>query len=245
MCVCVCVCARARPRACSVIHSCLTLQPHRRKPTRLLCPWNIPGKNTGVVSTPGDLPDPEIQPESLVSPALAGGFFIAVLPGKSPGNVVGWLPPLQLPGGESAPGIPRAACAFVPSQADSSLLTGISTLPVTLSILELSSFLLFSLPRSSSALFSYPPHSGILSHKPGLRVPRAPASVRPFLSATFCPFHWLSLLLLEQPGLSRQGCPEGGGGLGTQSCLTLVTLWAVACQTPLSVEFSRQEYWSG
>ena len=23
------------------------------------------------------------------------------------------------------------------------------------------------------------------------------------------------------------------------------TLWAVACQTPLSMEFSRQEYWSG
>ena len=23
------------------------------------------------------------------------------------------------------------------------------------------------------------------------------------------------------------------------------TLWTVACQTPLSVEFSRQEYWSG
>ena len=24
-----------------------------------------------------------------------------------------------------------------------------------------------------------------------------------------------------------------------------VTLWTVACQTPLSMEFSRQEYWSG
>ena len=24
---------------------------------------------------PGDLPDPEIEPESLMSPALAGGFF--------------------------------------------------------------------------------------------------------------------------------------------------------------------------
>ena len=93
------------------------------------------GKNTRVVSTPGDLPNPEIQPESLASPALAGGFFTTMLPGKSPGNVVGWLPPLQLPGGESAPGVPRAACAFVPSQADSSLLTGISTLSVTLSIL--------------------------------------------------------------------------------------------------------------
>ena len=29
-----------------------------------------------------------------------------------------------------------------------------------------------------------------------------------------------------------------------QFCLTLVTLWTVACQAPLSMEFSRQEYWS-
>ena len=25
-----------------------SLQPHRRQPTRLLCPWDSPGKNTGV-----------------------------------------------------------------------------------------------------------------------------------------------------------------------------------------------------
>ena len=29
-----------------------------------------------------------------------------------------------------------------------------------------------------------------------------------------------------------------------QSCLTLVTPWTVACQAPLSMGFSRQEYWS-
>ena len=30
------------------------------------------------------------------------------------------------------------------------------------------------------------------------------------------------------------------------SCVRLfVTLWAVACQAPLSMEFSRQEHWSG
>ena len=28
-------------------------------------------------------------------------------------------------------------------------------------------------------------------------------------------------------------------------CPTLVTPWTVACQTPLSMEFSRQAYWSG
>ena len=32
--------------------------------------------------------------------------------------------------------------------------------------------------------------------------------------------------------------------LVTQSCLT-VTPWATARQAPLSMEFSRQEYWSG
>ena len=31
----------------------------------------------------------------------------------------------------------------------------------------------------------------------------------------------------------------------SQSCLTLVTLWTVAHQAPLSMGFSRQEYWSG
>ena len=30
-----------------------------------------------------------------------------------------------------------------------------------------------------------------------------------------------------------------------QSCLTLATLWTVAHQAPLSMEFSKQEYWSG
>ena len=31
-----------------------------------------------------------------------------------------------------------------------------------------------------------------------------------------------------------------------QSCLTLCnTIWTAACQTPLSMGFSRQEYWSG
>ena len=36
-----------------------------------------------------------------------------------------------------------------------------------------------------------------------------------------------------------------GGGLVTKSCLTLMTPWTAACQTPLSMVFSRKEYWSG
>ena len=37
----------------------------------------------------------------------------------------------------------------------------------------------------------------------------------------------------------------GGGGLVPKSCPTLVTTWTVPHQAPLSVGFSRQEYWSG
>ena len=34
----------------SVVQSCPTLQPHGLQPTRLLCPWDSPGKNTRVGS---------------------------------------------------------------------------------------------------------------------------------------------------------------------------------------------------
>ena len=37
--ICVCVC-------CSVMSN--SLRPHGQQPARLLCPWNSPGKNTGV-----------------------------------------------------------------------------------------------------------------------------------------------------------------------------------------------------
>ena len=53
-----------------VTQSCLTLQPHGLKPARLFCPWDLPGKNTGVgchYPSPGDLPNPGIQSGS---PAL-------------------------------------------------------------------------------------------------------------------------------------------------------------------------------
>ena len=68
-CVCmyVCVCSQSR----------LTLGFLGLSPTRLLCPLNFPGKNTGVGChfTPEDLPNPEIKPVSLASPALTGKFF--------------------------------------------------------------------------------------------------------------------------------------------------------------------------
>ena len=55
---------------CSVIH---------------LCPWDFPWQEcwSGLpFRTPGDLSNPEIQPMSLASPALAGGFFTTAAPGK-------------------------------------------------------------------------------------------------------------------------------------------------------------------
>ena len=55
------------------------LRSHGIQPSRLLCPWDFPGKNTGVVChfiAQGNLPDPGIE---LVSPALAGRVFILPL----------------------------------------------------------------------------------------------------------------------------------------------------------------------
>ena len=36
-----------------------------------------------------------------------------------------------------------------------------------------------------------------------------------------------------------------GGSLVTKSCPTLVTPQTIACQAPLPMGFSRQEYWGG
>ena len=54
-----------------------SLRPYGPESFRLLCPWNSPGKNTGVGyhASPGNLPDPGIEPLSLPSPGLVSGFF--------------------------------------------------------------------------------------------------------------------------------------------------------------------------
>ena len=69
-----CVCAPLHPTLCNSM-------------ARLLCPWDFPGKNTGgglPFLSPGDLPNPEIKPASLASPAVACGIFTTVPPGKPP-----------------------------------------------------------------------------------------------------------------------------------------------------------------
>ena len=69
MCVCVCVCVRNR-------FSCVQLFVIL---WTVACPWDSPGKNkywSGLpCPSPGDLPNPGIEPESLMSPASAGRFF--------------------------------------------------------------------------------------------------------------------------------------------------------------------------
>ena len=55
-------------------------------------------QNTGVgchFLFQGNLPDPGIKPKSLVSPALAGGFFTTEPPGKPKNTGMGSLPLLQ------------------------------------------------------------------------------------------------------------------------------------------------------
>ena len=53
-------------------------ESHGQRSLAGFSPWNFLVKNTGMsrhFSSPEDLPDPGIEPTSLVSPALACGFF--------------------------------------------------------------------------------------------------------------------------------------------------------------------------
>ena len=54
-----------------------------------------------------------------------------------------------------------------------------------------------------------------------------------------------SQLGLLSPLFCDQAWKCVGGALVAKSCRTLVTPWTVACQAPLSMGLSRQEYWSG
>ena len=61
------------------------LQPHGPEPARFLCPWDFPGKNTGVgchFPPSGDLPDPGIKPVSPVSLILPANSLPAAPSGK-------------------------------------------------------------------------------------------------------------------------------------------------------------------
>ena len=65
---------------CMLTHSVISnsLWPQGLQPTRLLCPWNSPGKKywSGLpFPSPGDLPDSGMECASLAPSALAGRFF--------------------------------------------------------------------------------------------------------------------------------------------------------------------------
>ena len=47
------------------------------------------------------------------------------------------------------------------------------------------------------------------------------------------------------PGTTERGGRAGRSLFVAQSCPTLANPWTVVCQAPLSMGFSRQEYWSG
>jgi len=58
-------------------------------PARLLCPWDSPGKNTGVgchALLQGNLPNPGNEHISPTSPALAGGFFTTSITWEAPAD---------------------------------------------------------------------------------------------------------------------------------------------------------------
>ena len=80
MCVCVCVYACTHALSCSVVSD--SFPSHGLQSGRLLCPWDFPGKNTGVdchFLFQGIFLI-EIEP---ISPTMAGGIFTTVSPGKS------------------------------------------------------------------------------------------------------------------------------------------------------------------
>ena len=70
---------------CSVTQSCLTLRdPRDCSPPVSSVHGNFQARILSGLPFParGDLPNPEITPSALVSPALAGGFFTPVPPRK-------------------------------------------------------------------------------------------------------------------------------------------------------------------
>ena len=71
-----------------LLQSCLTVRSHGWYPARLFCPWDSPGKNTGVgCPSPGDLPDPGMEPTSFISPTQLLGPLSRAPPGKT-GNIM-------------------------------------------------------------------------------------------------------------------------------------------------------------
>ena len=81
--------------------------------------------------------------------------------------------------------------------------------------------------------------SSILSSTSGVYLPLAACPAGTTVNASK-----IDLLCSLKPHISSR-TSYCGGGLVTKSCPTLAIPWTAACQAPLSMGFSRQEYWSG
>ena len=67
------------------VYVCAYMLSHIQCNMPVLCPWDSPGKNTGIgchFILQGNLPDSGMEPESLAPPALASKFFSTAPPGK-------------------------------------------------------------------------------------------------------------------------------------------------------------------
>ena len=80
-----------------------SLRPHGLQPTRLLCPWGFPGKNTGVdchFPSSGDLPDQGIEPEcpALQADSLLSEPLLAEGPSIDAVRVLVGVAAMEVPG---------------------------------------------------------------------------------------------------------------------------------------------------
>ena len=78
---------------------CDSLWLYELWPARLLCPWGFSRqdyRNGLPFPPPGDPPEPGIEPTSLMSPALAGGFFTTGATWEAPPCLFATLRGLEL-----------------------------------------------------------------------------------------------------------------------------------------------------
>ena len=80
LCVCMCVCVRLVTQS-----NCNSLQCSGLQPARFLCPWDFPGKNTGVgchALPQGMIPNQQLNPCLLCLLHWQAGSFTTEPPGK-------------------------------------------------------------------------------------------------------------------------------------------------------------------
>ena len=161
-----------------------SVRPHRRQPTRLPCPWNCPGKNTGV----------------------GCHFLLQCMKVKSESEVAQSCPTLCDPVDWSLPG---------------SYVHGIFQArgPEWGAITSAAVKSLQSCPTLCDPIEGSPPSSPI----PGI----------------------LQARTLEWVAMSFSNAWKGKVKVKSLSSAWLFTPWSAAYQAPPSMEFSRQEYWSG